>query len=205
MPNPVTGTIARAPVDQAEFRSLMTTHPAGVTVVTTAAPDGEPWGMTCSSMCSVALRPPTLLVCLRAESPTLAALLQVSAFAVNLLHDRAEGAATLFASGAPDRFEKVEWVREPESGLPHLVEDAHTVADCRVSETLSVGDHVVVFGEVLQVKVRADRPSSPLLYGMRRYGSLRTSPPGPTGTVPTGTGTGTGPGVTGPAAGGAAV
>ncbi|MFH9619205.1 flavin reductase family protein [Streptomyces pratensis] len=175
MPNPVTGTVARPPVDPAEFRSFMTTHPAGVAVVTATGPDGAPWGMTCSSMCSVALRPPTLLVCLRAESPTLAALLQVSAFAVNLLHDQAEPSADLFASGAPDRFDRVEWTRETESGPPHLTEDAHTIADCRVSGTLPVGDHVVVLGEVLQVTTQDGQPSSPLLYGMRRYGSLKLS------------------------------
>jgi flavin reductase (DIM6/NTAB) family NADH-FMN oxidoreductase RutF len=154
----------------------MTTYPAGVAIVTTAAPDGEPWGMTCSSICSVSLRPPTLLVCLRAESPTLAALLQVSVFAVNLLHDQAEPAAKLFASGAPDRFEKVEWVREPESGVPLLIEDAHTIADCRVSETLPVGDHVVVFGEVVRVAKPAIQPPSPLLYGMHQYWTLVANP-----------------------------
>lgn len=164
-------------MDPAEFRSLMSRHPAGVAIVTTTAPEGEPWGMTCSSVASVALRPPTLLVCLRAESPTLAALLRVSAFAVNLLHDRAEPVANLFASGSPDRFEKVEWAVAPESGLPHLTEDAHTVADCRVSATLPVGDHVVVFGEVLRVEARTDGPVSPLLYGMRQYWSL-TAPGG---------------------------
>ncbi|MEU6756824.1 flavin reductase family protein [Streptomyces sp. NPDC046685] len=177
MPDPVTDTVARALVDPAKFRSLMTTHPAGVAIVTTTARDGEPWGMTCSSMCSVALQPPTLLVCLRAESPTLAALLQVSAFSVNLLHDRAVPAANLFASGAADRFEKVKWVPEPEFGLPHLLDDAHTIADCRVSRTLPVGDHLVVFGEVLQVETQSNQPPSPLLYGMRQYGSLKVSRP----------------------------
>jgi flavin reductase (NADH) len=165
-------TVASAPVDPTQFRSLMMTYPAGVAIVTTAAPDGEPWGMTCSSICSVSLRPPTLLVCLRAESPTLAALLQRSEFAVNLLHDEAEQVAKLFASGSPDRFDKVKWVREPESGVPHLIEDAHTVAHCRVSDTLRVGDHIVVFGEVVRVVSHAIEPPSPLLYGMHRYWSL---------------------------------
>jgi flavin reductase (NADH) len=176
MPDPMTGTVQRPLVDPAQFRSLMARHPAGVAIVTTAADDGKPWGMTCSSVCSVALRPPTLLVCLRAESPTLAALLEVSAFAVNLLRDHAEPVAQLFASGAPDRFEKAEWVPDPESGMPHLVEDAHTVADCWVSETLPVGDHVVVFGEVLRVCTHADPPVRPLLYGTRRYWSLAVIP-----------------------------
>ena len=126
MSDSVTATVARTPVDPATFRSLMTMHPAGVAVVTTVAPDGAPRGMTCSSVCSVSLRPPTLLVCLSAGSRTLAALLEASAFAVNLLHDKAEPAANLFATDTPDRFEKVEWAREPDRGLPHLIEDAHT-------------------------------------------------------------------------------
>ncbi|MFI7549153.1 flavin reductase family protein [Micromonospora sediminimaris] len=176
MPEPVTGTVAQPLVDPAQFRSLMATHPAGVAVVTTTATDGAPWGMTCSSVCSVALQPPTLLVCLRAASPTLAALLDVSAFAVNLLRDHAEPVAQLFASGAPDRFEKVSWIPDPESGMPHLIDDAHTAADCRVSNALPVGDHVVVLGTVLRVRTHAVAPVSPLLYGMRRYWSLAVTP-----------------------------
>ncbi|MEE1760791.1 MULTISPECIES: flavin reductase family protein [unclassified Streptomyces] len=172
MANSPAGTATRATVDPAAFRSLMTAHPVGVTIVTTVGPDAEPWGMTCSSLCGVSLQPATLLVCLRDRSPTLAALQHSSAFAVNLLHDRAEPVARLFSSGAPDRFEKAAWVPDPESGVPHLIEDAHTIADCEVRETLAVGDHVVVFGRVHRVASHATRPAGPLLYGMRRYWSL---------------------------------
>ncbi|MFD4128598.1 flavin reductase family protein [Streptomyces globisporus] len=172
MANSPAGTAARATVDPAAFRSLMTAHPVGVTIVTAVGPDAEPWGMTCSSLCGVSLQPATLLVCLRDRSPTLAALLRTSAFAVNLLHEGAEPVSRLFSSGAPDRFEKATWVPDPESGVPHLIEDAHTIADCEVGETLTVGDHVVVFGRVLRVTSCADRPAGPLLYGMRRYWSL---------------------------------
>ncbi|MGC5053372.1 flavin reductase family protein [Micromonospora sp. DT48] len=185
MPEPVTGTVTSPLVDPAQFRSLMATHPAGVAIVTTTASDGVPWGLTCSSVCSVALQPPTLLVCLRAASPTLAALLAVSTFAVNLLRDHAERAAQLFASGAPDRFEKVAWAPDPASGMPHLVDDAHTTADCRVSNAMPVGDHVVVFGTVLRIRAHAVAPVSPLLYGMRRYWSLAGTPPSePSGPDP---------------------
>ncbi|MBC6447520.1 flavin reductase family protein [Actinokineospora xionganensis] len=180
MPDPLTATAEYTHVDPAQFRSLMTTHPAAVAIVTTSGPNGEPWGMTCSSVCSVSLKPPTLLACLRAESPTLAALLERNVFAVNLLHDQAERAAKLFASGDADRFDKITWIRDPETGVPQLVEDAHTVAACRVSATLSVGDHVVVFGDVVGVTTHADDEPSPLLYGMRRYWSLNTpTPPTP--------------------------
>lgn len=42
--------------------------------------------MTCLSLCSVNVDPPTLLVCLRAQSPTLVAILRCGTFATNLLH-----------------------------------------------------------------------------------------------------------------------
>jgi flavin reductase (DIM6/NTAB) family NADH-FMN oxidoreductase RutF len=160
-------------VGPAEFRSLMATFPTGVAVVTASEPDGRPWGMTCSSLCSVAVRPPTLLICLRTGSPTLAAALRRSAFAVNLLHDRARAVAELFASGAPDRFDHVRWTREPAFGSPHLVADTHTIADCRITTTMNAGDHVVVFGEVFRVNRPESTPPNPLLYGMRKYWSLR--------------------------------
>jgi flavin reductase (DIM6/NTAB) family NADH-FMN oxidoreductase RutF len=149
-----------------EFRSFMAGFPTGVAVVTTIDPAGTPRGMTCSSVCSVTLTPPTLLVCLRAGSPTLAAVAEQTTFAVNLLHDRAQAVAQLFASGVPNRFQRVRWRAEPGGG-PHLIDDAHAVADCRVSRAELIGDHVVVFGEVFQVW---QRPSpEPLLYGLRRY------------------------------------
>jgi flavin reductase (DIM6/NTAB) family NADH-FMN oxidoreductase RutF len=159
-------------VDPVEFRSLMASFPAGVAVVTASEPDGRPWGMTCSSLCSVAVRPPTLLICMRADSATLAAVLGLSAFAVNLLNDQARAVAELFASGTPDRFDQVRWTHEPSFGGPHLVADTHTIADCRVTATMNAGDHMVVFGEVFQVNRPEGTPPSPLLYGMRKYWSL---------------------------------
>jgi flavin reductase (DIM6/NTAB) family NADH-FMN oxidoreductase RutF len=152
-------------VASAGFRSLMAVFPTGVAVVTTLDVDDTPWGMTCSSVCSVSVEPPTLLVCVRDGSPTLAAMLRRGSFAVNLLHHGARPVAELFASGDPDRFDRVHW--ETAFGGPHLVRDAHAVADCRITRRHQVGTHVVVFGEVVDV---THRPGEhPLLYGMRQY------------------------------------
>ncbi len=151
------------------FRALMSTFPTGVAVVTATRPDGRPQGMTCSSLCSVAVDPPTLLVCARRVSPSLQAMLLRSLFAVNLLHARARATAELFASGAADRFDRVRWEAAPPYGGPHLVDAAHTVADCRISRIVEVGDHVVVFGEVYRTERRG--PADPLLYGLRAYAS----------------------------------
>src|SRR6266540_7393763 len=65
----------RAGVPAADFQALMASFPSGVAIVTATGSDGKPYGMTCSSLCSVALTPPTLLVCMRNGSPTLDAVL----------------------------------------------------------------------------------------------------------------------------------
>jgi flavin reductase (NADH) len=161
-----------APVDAGDFRSLMAGFPTGVAVVTTAEPTGRPRGLTCSSICSVTLTPPTLLVCIRVGSPTLDAMLRCSTFAMNLLHEHARATAELFASGDPDRFSRVRWRSEPDFGGPHLVDDAHAVADCRISRHERVGDHTVVFGEVFRAELHPPAQSRPLLYGLRQYLSL---------------------------------
>ncbi|MCX4692916.1 flavin reductase family protein [Streptomyces sp. NBC_01408] len=156
-------------VSSDEFRFLMSGFPSGVTVLTTTLPDGSPLGMTCSSLCGVSLDPPVLLVCVRNESPTLAAGLECGTFAVNLLDQEAAATAELFGSAAPDRFDRVRWESGPVAGMPHLIDDAHTVADCAVHRSEVVGDHTVLFGAVLNVRSLTSAPPSPLVHGLRRY------------------------------------
>jgi flavin reductase (NADH) len=149
----------------------MAAFPTGVCVVTAIGGDGRPYGMTCSSVCSVALEPPTLLVCLRTASPTLVAVLGAGRFALNLLHERAQSTAELFASGRPNRFELIRWLATAD-GIPHLVDDAHSVAHCGVVATHPVGDHTVVYDEVSAVAHQTY--PRPLMYGLRRYAAWPT-------------------------------
>lgn len=154
-------------VDTGTFRELMSGFPSGVAVVTTVDDDGAPRGMTCTSLCSVGLRPPSLLVCLDDRSGTLSAVVSRAAFAVNLLHTRGRRAADLFGAPGPGRFADVDWEPVGPHGLPRLVSDAHATAACRVVRTMPGGDHTVVLGAVEQVI--AAREPRPLLYGRRRY------------------------------------
>ncbi|MFI6625017.1 flavin reductase family protein [Streptomyces sp. NPDC050528] len=152
---------------KADFREMMASFPTGVSVVTARNGHATPWGMTCSALCSLSVDPSTLLVCLRAESPTLRAVLASGAFAVNLLHGEAEGVAALFASGAPDRFDRVLWRPTTHTHSPALVEAAHAVGDCTVDRTYAAGDHVIVVGVVRAIE--RFRTESALLYGFRQY------------------------------------
>jgi flavin reductase (DIM6/NTAB) family NADH-FMN oxidoreductase RutF len=154
-------------VVEADLRPFMARFPSGVAVVTSTAEDGKPIGMTCTSLCSVSLSPPVLLVSLRAASPTLTAMLRTGIFSLNLLDRDAQPTAALFASGLADRFSQVFWRQPLDTCGPHLFRDACTVADCQVVDRKVVGDHVVVFGQVARVTALTDLP--PLLYGLRQY------------------------------------
>ena len=158
------------PVD---MRPLMASFPSGVVVATALQSDGGAWGMTCTSLCSVSLDPPILLVCLRCGSPTLEAIVASRSFAVNLLHDQARAVAELFASRTADRFAQVRWTGGGATAGPHLLDAAHTIADCDVVDSSVVGDHTVVLGQVRAVSRL--RPQRPLLYGLRRYATWSDS------------------------------
>ena len=149
------------------FRAFMSGFPSGVAVITTVDAAGVPRGMTCTSLTSVTMRPPTLLICLDVRSGTLAALGHRGMFAVNLLHAEGRPAAVAFASGHIDRFAHVPWGLSADFGLPWLVDAAGAVAQCAVTEMRIVGDHAVVFGEVRTIRFVEDR--APLLYGLRQY------------------------------------
>ncbi|GIJ27288.1 monooxygenase [Micromonospora qiuiae] len=155
-------------------RTFMGGFPTGVVVVTSVDGQGEPWGLTCSSLLSVTLDPPTLLVSVKVGSRTLAAIEERGAFAVNLLHARGRGAAEVFAAGQPDRFRRVRWQPRGDEGLPWLVDDACGFAACALADVRVVGDHALVVGRVTDVQYTAD---TPLLYGLRQYSMWQPSTP----------------------------
>lgn len=157
----------RKPVTATRYRDLMSSFPTGVAVISSFDQHGRPHGMTCTSLSSVTLKPPTLLVCLNRHSGTLAALHAYGSFAINLLHARARRAAEIFSGPAPDRFGQVRWRLSSVAGLPWLVEDAFALAECTVRGSSIVGDHEVVLGEVCEVVVHGS--DVPLLYGMRQF------------------------------------
>ncbi|MEO3810557.1 flavin reductase family protein [Sphaerisporangium sp. B11E5] len=153
----------------AQMRDFMTTFPTGVAVVTALDLHDRPWGMTCTSLCSVTVEPPTLLVCLRDGGPTLRAVLDRQAFAVNLIRQDSRHTAQLFASGRADRFQHIPWMLDADAARPHLDSaHAHSVADCRVVRADLLHDHWIVYGEL--IRISADTAAPPLLYGYRRYG-----------------------------------
>src|SRR5437762_14332749 len=96
-------------IDPRDFRNALGTYATGVTVITAAAADGKPYGLTCNSFASVSLNPPLVLWSLVVYSQSLSVFQNASHFTVNVLGASQQALATKFATRSDDKFAGVEW------------------------------------------------------------------------------------------------
>lgn len=134
------------------IKHLTTRTPTGV--VTAFDTEARPWGTTCVFIASVTHEPPTALVTLNRASPTAGAALIVGEFALNVLPRGARAAADLFASTAPDAFDRVDWTVPREATGPHLHVDAQAVADCTILGHAFHGEQITFVAEVSRVLLK---------------------------------------------------
>lgn len=148
------------------YRDVIGRFATGVTVIT--AIDEEQWyGTTASAVSSLSLEPPMLLVCMNRQSATGEAIARVGAFAVNILDERQDDLARRFARKDPDKFHGVR-VAPGRHGEP-LLDGALAHVECRVTEQVTGGTHVVFLGEVDRATGRA---GAPLAYFRGEFGRL---------------------------------
>ncbi len=140
-----------------------------VSVVTTDGPAGRA-GVTVSAMASVSAETPSLLVCVHHQSPAASAVLGNGVFCVNLLREDQLAIAETFAgrrsTESGDKFACAEWTRLV-TAAPRVI-DPLVAFDCRLSESVRVGTHHVIFGEVADIFVAEGKP---LVYANREYGA----------------------------------
>ncbi|HEX4600093.1 MAG TPA: flavin reductase family protein [Gemmatimonadales bacterium] len=156
-------------VDPAQFRQLLGRFATGVTVVTTRDRAGRPIGMTASSVASVSLEPPLVLVSVSQQHDMHAALQVAHRFVVNVLAADQEALSRRFAAEHPDRFEGVGF-SETEHGLP-VLDGVLASIECEKQAETPGGDHTVFFGRVTGGTV-TNRP--PLLYYRGGYAGLQS-------------------------------
>ena len=154
-------------VEAAQFRQLLGRFATGVTVVTARRADGLPVGMTASSVASVSLEPPLLLVAVDRKNDMHDALLAATHFAINVLAADQEALARRFAAVEANRFDGVGY-REGRHAVP-LIDGVLAHIECAKQATVPGGDHTVFFGLVTGGEVSERRP---LLYYRGGYASL---------------------------------
>jgi len=154
-----------------DFKLALGRWVTGVTVVT--ARDGEKiHGMTVSAFTEVSLEPPLVLVCADKGSNTLPFIQAGEAFGVNVLARDQDAISNKFASKKDEwkRFEGLEY-EAGTTGAP-LLAGVVSNFDCKLVAAHDHGDHIVVVGEVVELRT-FDR--APLLYASGGYGDFASS------------------------------
>jgi len=151
------------------FRQLLGRFATGVTVLTTRAPGGgDPIGMTASSVASVSLDPPLVLVSVDRRHDMYAALEGASHFVLNVLAADQEALSRRFAADAPNRFEGVGF-RANKQGIA-VLDGVVAHIECEKQAAIPAGDHTLFVGLVVAGNVTDRRP---LLYYRGGYAGLR--------------------------------
>lgn len=141
------------PVSSADFRGAMRHLTGGVSIIT-AGRGRDITGMTVTSVTSLSIEPPTLLVSINRDASSFPLIKRHGAFGVNILNaDQLEIAERFAGKGGlkgADRFAGGQWVTAV-SGVPLLV-GALSVFDCEVEEVLERHSHGIVIGRVRDVR-----------------------------------------------------
>lgn len=155
------------------FADALRAYASGVTLVTVA--DGrDDVGSTVSAFCPVSADPPLVLICLMADSYPAELLLRLDRFAVTLLASAQRALAGRFsAAGRPGARRLLDGVahrRGPLSGAL-IVDGGLAALECRATQRVPAGDHMLVIARVLAVPYLAES-GDPLIRFRGRYPAL---------------------------------
>lgn len=156
-------------VEAVEFRLAMRNLASGVAIVATGT-ENTRRGLTVSSVTSLCMDPPCLLVGVNSNSETHAAILANCCFGISLLGSGQEDLAQRFAGGAKgvDRFATATWAQGM-LDVP-LLEPAIGTLECVLHHHQTVGTHGLFIGRIVATRGGNGDP----LVNYR--GTLRTLP-----------------------------
>jgi flavin reductase (DIM6/NTAB) family NADH-FMN oxidoreductase RutF len=141
-------------VTASDFRNAMRQLTGGVSVVT-AGRGRDISGMTVTSVSSLSVDPPALIVSVNRESSSWPLVKRYGFFGVNILtSDQLDIAGRFTGKGGlkgVDRFAGARWLTRA-SGVP-LLADALAAIDCEVEDVVERHSHAIIIGRVLDVTV----------------------------------------------------
>lgn len=155
-------------VTSGDFRRAMRQLTGGVSVIT-AGRGRDISGMTVTSVSSLSVDPPALIVSINREASSWPLVKRYGFFGVNILaSDQIDIAERFTGKGGlkgADRFSGANWMTRA-SGVP-LLAGALAAIDCEVEDIVERHSHAIVIGRVLDVAVSAR--TAALAYWQGRY------------------------------------
>ena len=150
------------------YRDAWSRFATGVTVITTLEPGGNVHGMTASSVASVSLDPPLVLVVIGENRESHALVESTGRFGLSILDDGQTDIAKHFAASPEVRCEIDPQHFTALSDTP-VIANAMAIMDCRVIAAHQAGDHTVFIGEVESIAIGAGKP---LVWFQRQFGGF---------------------------------
>ena len=157
-------------LDPEKLRRAMRAWTTGVAIVTSIYEDQQ-YGMTVNSFTSISLEPPLISVALRQLTHTHDLVVKSGMFAVTILTEEQKELSDRFAGKMPSIIDRFEGVQTETVSLDIPVfRDAMSYFDCRVVNSIPVGENTLFIAEVLDA--RGDGEGNPLVYHNRQYWKL---------------------------------
>lgn len=156
------------PIDTRKFRDALGNFATGVCVITAAAEQGAPIGMTVNSFASVSLEPPLVLWSIQYNSECFDVFNTAEQFAINILSTEQEEHSRQYSKKGQHALSAAHFCLG-QSGSPILTE-ALTNLECRVWARYPGGDHLIIVGEVVAFSTHPT--GHPLLFSKGKYAQL---------------------------------
>ncbi|MBB1202583.1 4-hydroxyphenylacetate 3-monooxygenase reductase subunit [Enterobacteriaceae bacterium 89] len=150
------------------FRDAMSSLSAAVNVVTTAGEAGR-CGITATAVCSVTDTPPSVMVCINANSAMNPVFQGNGKLCINVLNHEQELMARHFAGmtdmAMEDRFSLSCWQQGPL--MQPMLKGALANLEGEISQVQSIGTHLVYLVEIKNITLSEDGHG--LIYFKRRF------------------------------------
>jgi flavin reductase (DIM6/NTAB) family NADH-FMN oxidoreductase RutF len=157
------------------FRNVLSHYPTGVSIVTGDVADIGPVGLVVGTFTSLSLEP-AMVSFMPAKSSTSWPKIQSSgSFCVNVLGANQGDLCKQFSARGGKKFEGVDW-RPAATGSP-ILDGAMAWVDCRIEQVFDSGDHQIVVGRVVDLRVESDELPMAFLRGS--FGQVHLPQPSP--------------------------
>ena len=133
---------------------------SGAHVITASDAEGKRFGMAATSITSLSMVPPSLLVCINKSSSILPPLQESRRFTVNMLTETQLDILECFGASrlAEKRFASGSWA-DCDGSAPYLT-DSLAWVDCALDDHWTYGTHRIIVGRALAAgpKIDGGRP-----------------------------------------------
>ena len=157
-------------VSAEELKEFASRIASSVTVVTANSEDG-PIGLTMTAFMVISADPAIVVISVEKGTSSVQPMLDADGFTVNVMPQGTEDEAMQFAARGVDRFGLSTWNTATNYFAGPVLESSMAHLECATIERTEVGDHWVIYGEVVVSQISPD-DLMPLVWHGRSFVTL---------------------------------